>query len=95
VGATSSGLQVKDNFNQWHEVPCTKESIVVNIGDMLDLATDNYYRSTTHRVVNPENSNTARLSLPLFLHPDPKVRLSADKTAKEYLYERLVELGLK
>ncbi len=42
VGATSSGLQVKDNQGDWHEVPCSKESIVVNIGDMLALATDNY-----------------------------------------------------
>jgi len=95
VGATSSGLQVKDNFDKWHEVPCTKESIVVNIGDMLALATENYYRSTTHRVVNPDNSRSARLSMPLFLHPNPKVQLSPEKTAKQYLYERLVELGLK
>lgn len=95
VGATSSGLQVKDNFNHWHEVPCSKESIVVNIGDMLALATDNYYRSTTHRVINPDKLHVARLSMPLFLHPNPQVQLSPDKTAKQYLYERLVELGLK
>ncbi|MBL7481452.1 isopenicillin N synthase family dioxygenase [Legionella bononiensis] len=95
VGATSSGLQVKDNQGNWHEVPCSKESIVVNNGDMLDLATNHYYRSTTHRVVNPHNSNVARLSMPLFLHPNPDVLLSPDKTAKRYLYERLVELGLK
>lgn len=95
VGATSSGLQVKDNHGNWHDVPCARESIVVNIGDMLALATDNYYRSTTHRVVNPDESHVARLSMPLFLHPDPKVRLSPEKTAGEYLYERLVELGLK
>jgi isopenicillin N synthase-like dioxygenase len=95
VGATSSGLQVKDNFEKWHDVPCTKESIVVNVGDMLDLATQNYYRSTTHRVINPDQTNTARLSMPLFLHPDPAVYLSPQKTAGQYLHERLVELGLK
>ncbi|KTD76620.1 2OG-Fe(II) oxygenase family protein [Legionella waltersii] len=95
VGATSSGLQIKDNFDKWHDVPCTKESIVVNVGDMLELATQNYYRSTTHRVINPEHTNTARLSMPLFLHPDPAVSLSPQKTAGQYLYERLVELGLK
>ncbi|KTD52930.1 isopenicillin N synthase family dioxygenase [Legionella quateirensis] len=95
VGATSSGLQVKDNQGNWHEVPCSKESIVVNNGDMLDLATHHYYRSTTHRVVNPDNGNAARLSMPFFLHPNPDVLLSSDITAKRYLYERLVELGLK
>ncbi|KTD62482.1 isopenicillin N synthase family dioxygenase [Legionella shakespearei] len=95
VGATSSGLQVKDNHGNWHEVPCAKESIVINIGDMLALATDNYYRSTTHRVINPDANQEARLSMPLFLHPDTKVRLSPEKTAGEYLHERLVELGVK
>ncbi len=33
--------------------------------------------------------------MPLFLHPNPEVRLSPEKTAGQYLYERLVELGLK
>jgi len=95
VGATSSGLQVKDNFDRWHEVPCSKESIVVNNGDMLALATEHYYRSTTHRVMNPDERHVARLSMPLFLHPRPQVQLSPEKTAKQYLHERLVELGLK
>lgn len=95
VGATSSGLQVRDNYGDWHEVPCSKESIVVNVGDMLDLATEHYYRSTTHRVVNPENVHQSRLSMPLFLHPYPEVALSPEKTAGQYLHERLVELGLK
>ncbi|WP_133130049.1 2OG-Fe(II) oxygenase family protein [Legionella yabuuchiae] len=94
VGATSSGLQVKDNLGNWHEVPCSKESIVVNAGDMLDLATSGYYRSTTHRVVNPELNNVARLSMPLFLHPRPEVSLSPEKTARQYLHERLTELGV-
>jgi hypothetical protein len=32
------------------------------------------------------------LSLPLFLHPADDVRLSADRTAFEYLQERIAEL---
>lgn len=95
VGATSSGLQVKDNFGHWHDVPCTKESLVVNIGDMLALATDYYYCSTTHRVINPVAHHGSRLSMPLFLHPNPHVQLSPEKTAGQYLHERLVELGVK
>ena len=95
VGATGAGLQVKNNQGNWYEIPCSKESLVVNIGDMLALATDNYYRSTTHRVVNSDDSHTSRLSMPLFLHPRPEVYLSSDKIAGHYLYERLVELGLK
>lgn len=94
IGATSSGLQVKDNAGQWHEVPCSKESLVVNVGDMLQLASRHFYRSTTHRVVNPNHTNTARLSMPLFLHPRPEVQLSSEKTAGQYLKERLLELGV-
>lgn len=94
VGATTSGLQVKDNWGNWYDVPCDKRWIVVNNADMLSLATNNYYRSTTHRVVNPQGINTSRLSMPLFLHPRPDVSLSKEKTAKEYLNERLLELGL-
>lgn len=94
IGATSAGLQVKDNQGNWHDVPCSQESIVVNVGDMLALATSNFYRSTTHRVINPETDNTARLSMPLFLHPRPDVQLSPEKTAGQFLRERLIELGV-
>ncbi|MCC5792557.1 MAG: isopenicillin N synthase family oxygenase [Legionellaceae bacterium] len=94
VGATRAGLQVQDRHQNWHEVPCSAHSIVVNVGDMLALATQNYYQSTTHRVINPDSDNTARLSMPLFLHPRPEVFLSAEKTAQQYLRERLLELGV-
>jgi isopenicillin N synthase-like dioxygenase len=64
---------------------------------MLQMATEGYYRSTTHQVVNPagEEGRTARLSMPLFLHPCPEVRLSDTHTAQSYLDERLREIGLK
>ena len=94
VGATSSGLQVKDANGLWQDVPCSSKSIVVNVGDMLELASGHYYKSTTHRVINPDGRNEARLSMPLFLHPRPEVSLSQDKTARQYLVERLTELGV-
>lgn len=95
--ATQPGLQVKDLNGNWHEVPTDANSIVVNIGDMLQLLTKGFYPSTTHRVVNPTSDNTSRYSMPLFLHPHPETILSRDtgKTAKQYLDERLAEIGLK
>jgi isopenicillin N synthase-like dioxygenase len=95
--STAPGLQVKDVNNNWHDVPCDPESIVVNAGDMLQMCSDYYYRSTTHRVMNPigEAMKESRLSMPLFLHPRDEVRLSPVHTAKSYLFERLKELGLK
>lgn len=94
--ATTTGLQVKDIRGNWHDVDCNPGNIVVNVGDMLQLCSQNFYRSTTHQVVNPEGEAAAlpRLSMPLFLHPKDEVRLSETHTGKSYLMERLRELGL-
>lgn len=94
--ATAPGLEVMNSERKWVAVPCDPGQLVVNIGDMLGEASGNYYRATTHRVVNPSTgTNTARYSMPLFLHPRDDVRLSARHTAKSYLDERLRELGFK
>lgn len=95
--ATAAGLQVKDNTGTWYDVPCDPGSIIVNAGDMLQLASNGYYRSTTHQVVNPKGAEarTSRFSLPLFLHPREEVYLGEGMTARQYLDQRLRELGLK
>jgi isopenicillin N synthase-like dioxygenase len=96
TAATAPGLEVLDTQDRWHEVPCDPGNIVVNVGDMLQLATQNYYKSTTHRVVNPGGAikNVSRYSMPLFLHPRPEVLLSPTCTAEEYLHERLRQIGI-
>jgi isopenicillin N synthase-like dioxygenase len=95
VGATTSGLQVQDVQGDWHDVPCDKNSIAVNIGDMLEKCTNGAYHSTLHRVINPQGSqNISRLSMPLFLHPRPEIVLSEQYTAGSFLQERLEELGV-
>ncbi len=94
--ATASGLQVKDNGGNWQEVESDLGMIVVNSGDMLQMCSQHYYPSTTHRVINPvgELAKQSRLSMPMFLHPRADVRLSTTHTADEYLQERLREIGL-
>ena len=94
--ATAVGLELLDADGQWQSVICDRNDIVVNVGDMLQLASQGYYRSTTHRVINPEGttSQSSRLSMPLFLHPRPEVILAKGKTARQYLQERLREIGL-
>lgn len=95
VGATTSGLQVQDVKGNWHDVPCDKSSIAVNIGDMLEMCTEGAYKSTTHRVINPiGGQNVSRLSMPLFLHPHSEVVLSEKHTSGSFLKERLAELGV-
>lgn len=92
--ATQPGLQVLDAQGNWHDVGTDENSIIVNVGDMLQELTGGFYKSTTHRVVNPTNENVARYSMPLFLHPHPDTVLSERHTAHSYLMERLKELGL-
>jgi len=96
VAGTTPGLQVKDSQGNWHDVKCDPGTIVVNAGDMLQMCSKGYYRSTTHRVINPtgEAAKQSRMSMPLFLHPHDHVRLSDTHTAREYLIERLKELGV-
>lgn len=93
--ATQPGLEVMDINGNWHKVNTDPGAIIVNIGDMLQEASGGFYKSTTHRVVNPDGANTDRYSMPLFIHPHPSVVLSQRHTAQTYLDERLRELGLK
>jgi len=94
--STAMGLQVRNRDGDWFEVPGGFGDIVVNVGDMLQMASEGYYRSTTHQVINPSGPETQkpRYSMPLFLHPHPEVRLSETHTADQYLRERLAEIGL-
>jgi isopenicillin N synthase-like dioxygenase len=111
VGASAGGLQVLDIEGEWLDVKPDEHEIVINVGDMLQRLTNNYLKSTTHRVVNPPRHewHRPRLSIPFFLHPKSKMDLTcldscvtSDRpikyesiTAGEYLDERLHEIGLK
>jgi isopenicillin N synthase-like dioxygenase len=111
VGASAGGLQLLTKENEWKDVVPEESEIVINVGDMLQRLTNNYLKSTTHRVVNPPRSewHLPRLSIPFFLHPVGQMDLSclpqtvtADSpiayqsiTAGDYLDERLREIGLK
>lgn len=89
VAASAPGLQVQDKNGEWHSVPFEENSIVVNVGDSLQLASGGLFKSTTHRVVNPKNNSTDRISLPLFVHPKGNTFLASGITAQQFLAERL------
>jgi isopenicillin N synthase-like dioxygenase len=73
VGASAAGLEVKARNGEWVPFTADADTIVVNIGDMLQRLTNHVYPSTTHRVVNPpgEAARQPRYSTPYFLHPNP------------------------
>ena len=73
VGASAEGLEVLSRTGEWVAFTADADTIVVNIGDMLQRLTNHVYPSTTHRVVNPpgEKARLPRYSTPFFLHPNP------------------------
>ena len=73
VGATDSGLELQTADGGWLPINARENTLIVNVGDMLQRLTNHVYRSTTHRVVNPqgEGMTRARYSMPFFMHPNP------------------------
>ncbi|WP_300621466.1 2-oxoglutarate and iron-dependent oxygenase domain-containing protein [Dokdonella sp.] len=73
VGASAQGLEVLSRKGEWVPFTADADTIVVNIGDMLQRLTNHVYPSTTHRVTNPpgEAARQPRYSVPFFLHPNP------------------------
>ncbi len=61
------GLQV-EHHGAWVDVPALPGAFVVNIGELLEWATDGYLRATAHRVESPPAGQT-RLSIPFFYNP--------------------------
>jgi isopenicillin N synthase-like dioxygenase len=107
--ATTGGLELLQRDGTWRPIHALKGQIVCDTGDMIQNLTNGVLKSTTHRVVNPDNSRERRFSMPFFMHPRAEASLNPlescikrqggkkqfrDITAGEYLSERLKEIGL-
>jgi len=110
MGAQGKGLQVQNHSGEWIDAIAEDDELIINVGDMLSRHTNNKLKSTIHQVVNPPRElwGTSRYSIPFFMHPVSEMKLNVldscidenhpklydDITAGEFLYERLVDLGL-
>lgn len=109
LGAEEAGLQVQHKSGKWLSVNPPLGALVINCGDMLQRLTAGQLPSTTHRVLNPapERAHLPRYSTPFFLHFNPDFLIEAlpscvtpahpaepPITARDYLMERLIEIGL-
>lgn len=106
--ATAGGLELLQRDGTWLPIHALKGQIIVDTGDMLQNLTNGLLKSTTHRVVNPDNSRERRFSMPFFVHPRSEVDLSPiprcreltgqtkypNISAGQYLDQRLREIGL-
>jgi len=108
-GATADGLEIMDQNGSWVPIGANHQYIIVDSGDMIQNLTNGLFKSAKHRVINPKDVTSSRFSIPMFVHPRNDIDLSPrqeflDKTGNElryesitagdYLYRRLLEIGL-
>ncbi|NUR63800.1 MAG: isopenicillin N synthase family oxygenase [Catenulispora sp.] len=65
---TVGGLQVQRPDGTFLDVPPMPGAFVVNLGELLEVATDGYLKATSHRVVSPPGASE-RYSVPFFYNP--------------------------
>ncbi|MFI5530670.1 isopenicillin N synthase family dioxygenase [Kitasatospora sp. NPDC051853] len=65
---TVGGLEVLLPDDTFLSVPPMPGAFVVNLGELLEVATDGYLKATRHRVVSPAGARE-RFSVPFFYNP--------------------------
>jgi isopenicillin N synthase-like dioxygenase len=65
---TEAGLQVETDHG-WLDAPPIPGTFIINVGELLELASNGYLRANVHRVISPR-SDTDRLSIAFFLGAD-------------------------
>jgi isopenicillin N synthase-like dioxygenase len=80
------GLEVYTRDGTWLPVFARPGELIVNIGDMMARWTNDRWRSTLHRVVNPPDDAGAmsrRQSIAFFLHPNYDAEVACLPTCLE------------
>ncbi len=75
-----AGLQVENPRGDWIDVPIIDGALVVNLGEMLQAMTGNYFVATPHRVI----ASQERYSMAYFHGPSLDTPLSLLPLADEY-----------
>lgn len=72
------GLEIQTAEGQWIPAPSIPNTVLVNIGDLMQRWTNHEFRSTLHRVTNPTDarSQRSRYSIAFFCHPNPETEVS-------------------
>ena len=74
------GLQVLNRAGTWFDVPVAPDSFIVNIGELMARWTNERWKATLHRVVNPPPEQapmSRRRSLVFFHNPNHDAPVAA------------------
>ncbi len=66
------GLEVQTTNGKWIPAPYYEDTVLINVGDVMEMWTNGLLKSTLHRVVNPpdERKLKPRYSTAFFCDPD-------------------------
>lgn len=79
----SRGLEIQRLDGSWHEVLPVPDAFIINLGDLMARWTNNRWRSTMHRVVNPAQQHdptSRRQSIAYFHQPNWNATISTIPT---------------
>ena len=74
------GLEVQNAIGQWIPVPHITDSLVINLGEMLQGMTNNYFVATPHRVI----TNALRYAVGYFHGPSLDTKLTPLPLASQF-----------
>jgi len=86
VNDAPGGLQVLFPDGAWRDVRPAPDQLVVNLGDMMGRWTNDRWKSTVHRVVNPPREHAAvsrRQTVGFFLHPNYDAQVACLPTCSD------------
>ena len=84
----SRGLEIQSLDGSWQEVIPVPGTFIINLGDLMERWTNNRWRSTMHRVVNPElvhDPLSRRQSIAYFHQPNWDARICTIPTCVDSL----------
>lgn len=90
------GLQIRLP-DGWADVLAPAGSMIVQAGEMLELATRGRCPAVLHRVMHKGGrvARTSRMSLPLFVHPTDETELAEGISAAAFRSRRLIEISAR
>lgn len=93
--SSAQGLEFISQNGEWFPMDIDKTDIILFNSDMIELCTNGFLSSATHRVSSNTVAHplTSRYTLAFFIHPNRNVILRGNRTAYCCLKERLNEIG--